>query len=226
MRWLFLFVLVLNFAYVGWELSRPEEVVSSPLANRNAPKIILLSEIGKDSVAEVVYESESVAGFVQGIEESVAIKRQCFTLGPFRDLEKLRAVTRGIKKYVVDASFRSHNEKEQAMFWVYLEPSEDFGKAKVLANHLKSKKVKDYFIVKKGPKLNAISLGHFREKNRAYDHAASMAKLGFKPEVEALFKDYTIYWLDYEVALGEIIPETTFDKYLSGKINRLVRDCS
>ena len=52
-----------------------------------------------------------------------------------------------------------------------------------------------------------------------------MAKLGFKPEVEALFKDYTIYWLDYEVALGEIIPETTFDKYLSGKINRLVRDC-
>ncbi|MDH5388815.1 MAG: hypothetical protein OEY06_10245 [Gammaproteobacteria bacterium] len=226
MRWLFLFVLVLNFAYVAWELSRPEEIVSIPLANRNAPKIILLSEIGKDSVAEVIYESEAAPESSQGADESIVVKRQCFTLGPFRDLEKLRAVTRGIKKYVVDASFRSHDEKEQAMFWVYLKPAGDYDKAKVLADRLKSKNVKDYFIVKKEPKLNAISLGHFREKNRAYDHAASMAKLGFKPEVEALFKDYTIYWLDYEVALGEIIPEITFEKYLSGKINRLVRDCS
>ena len=226
MRLLFLFVLVLNFAYVAWELSQPEKALDEPMADRNAPRIVLLSEIGQDSVAEVVDESEPVSESDQAIKDSAAVKRSCFTLGPFRDLEKLRALTRGIKEYVVDASFRSHDEKEQAMFWVYLKPAENYEKAKVLADRLKSKKVKDYFIVKSGPKLNAISLGHFREKNRAYDHAANMGKLDFSPEVEALFKDYTIYWLDYEVALGEIIPEAIFDKHLTGKINRLVRDCS
>ena len=86
--------------------------------------------------------------------------------------------------------------------------------------------MKDFFIVKSKPKINAISLGKFREKNRAYDHAANMKKLGFSPEVEVIFKDFTIYWLDYEVALGKIIPETIYDKHLTAKINRLVRDCS
>ncbi len=227
MRWLFLFVLVLNLAYAAWELSQLEKTVGVSLQDRNVPNIVLLSEIGQDSVAEVIDERESVSESEQAVkEESVAVKRNCFTLGPFRDLDKLRTVTRGIKEYVVDASYRIHQEKEQATFWVYLKPAADFSKAKVLADRLKSMEVKDYFIVKSEPKLNAISLGHFREKDRAYDHAASMSKLGFSPEVEVLFKDYTIYWLDYEVALDKIISERIYDKHLTAGINRLVRDCS
>jgi len=91
---------------------------------------------------------------------------------------------------------------------------------------LKKKKVKDYFIVGSGEKVNGISLGYFREKDRAYTHAERIKGLGFKPDVEPIFKTYTIYWLDYELASGKIIPEKIFDKHLTGKINRLLRDCS
>ena len=122
MRWLFLFVLVLNFSYVGWELSQPEEVLNVTKIDGNAPKIVLLSEIGKESVAVSAGKSESVSG---QREEVVAVKGNCYTLGPFNELDKLRAVTRGIKKYVVAASYRSHQEKEPAMFWVYLDPAKD-----------------------------------------------------------------------------------------------------
>lgn len=227
MRWLFLFVLALNFTYVVWELRQREDAVDVPVLEKNVPGIVLLSEIGQDSVALVeLAVSEPVSVSNQGMEAGVTVKSQCFTLGPFRDLEKLRAVSKGIKKYVADTSYRSNEEKEQATFWVYLKPVADYNRAKILAGQLKSMGVKDYFIVKSEPKINAISLGHFREKDRAYDHAASIGKLGFSPEVEVLFKDYTIYWLDYEVALSEIIPETLFDKHLNARINRLVRDCS
>lgn len=223
MRWLFIFVLVLNGVYVAWELVQLEEAVDTPLADRkNVPKIVLLNEIGKNSVAVIPDENDPAIEAGQ----SAAVKRSCYTLGPFRSLEKLRSVTRGIKEFVVDASYRSHQEKEPETFWVYLKPVADYDKAKVLADRLRSKKVKDFFIVKSKPKINAISLGKFREKNRAYDHAANMKKLGFSPEVEVIFKDFTIYWLDYEVALGKIIPETIYDKHLTAKINRLVRDCS
>jgi hypothetical protein len=223
MRWLFLFVLVLNLSYVGWELSQPEEVLNVIKADENVPKIVLLSEIGKESVAVSVGKSEPVSG---QREEVVAVKGSCYTLGPFNELNKLREVTRGIKKYVVAASYRSHQEKEPAMFWVYLEPAKDYSKAKVLADRLKRAKVKDYFIIKSEPKINGVSLGSFREKDRAYDHAKRITDLGFKPEVEVSFKDYTIYWLDYDVAAGKNIPEGIFDRYLSSKINHLVRDCS
>lgn len=225
MRWLFLFVLVLNITYVAWELSLPEEVLDKPMADRNVPRIVLLSEIGQESVAVIADDRSRLASDQSGVED-LALSGGCFTIGPFRDLEKLRAVTRGIKKYVTDASYRSHEEKEQAMFWVYLKPSENYNKAKALAERLKNMKVKDYFIISSGEQTNGISLGHFREKNRAYEHAKYVTSLGFSPEVEALFKDYTIYWLDYEVAAGMSIPGSVLDKHLTSMNNRLVRICS
>ncbi|MDH5611151.1 MAG: hypothetical protein OEY66_01660 [Gammaproteobacteria bacterium] len=225
MRWLFLFVLLLNIAYVSWELNRPEDVLEKPVVNRNAPKIVLLSEIGQESVAAI---SPDRSGVVPGQGENTGLSKGggCFTVGPFRDLERLRAVTRGIKKYVIDASYRSHEEKEPAMFWVYLKPVESYNKAKALSDQLKNMKVKDYFIINSGEQNNGISLGHFREKNRAYEHAKYISSLGFHPEVKALFKDYTIYWLDYEVTPGMSIPGSVLDKHLTSKNNRLVRNCS
>ena len=225
MRWLFLFVLVLNVAYVTWELNRSEEMPDEPVVDRNVPRIVLLSEIGQESVAVVTAEGSRLVSDQTGDME-IAESGGCFTIGPFRDLERLRAVTRGIKEYVVDASYRSHEEREQAMFWVYLKPAKNYDKAKDLAEQLKKMKVKDYFIIKSEPQTNGISLGHFREKNRAYEHAKYITSMGFSPEVEALFKEYTIYWLDYEVTPGMSIPGSVLDKHLTSKNNRLVRNCS
>jgi len=224
MRWLFLFVLVLNVAYVGWEMNQPKALVVVPVVNSDVPKIVLLSEIGQDSVAFSVASGKSTQSAPAQIDKE-PVGGGCYTLGPFRDMEKLRAVTRVIKKYVADASYRSHEEREQAMFWVYLNPAGSYSQARAITAKLKKKKVKDYFIISKEPKINGISLGHFSEKNRAYAHAEYITGLGFKPEVEALFKEYTIYWLDYEVIKGEVIPENVLDKHLTGKINRLVRAC-
>ncbi|MDT8452908.1 MAG: hypothetical protein RQ936_09235 [Gammaproteobacteria bacterium] len=224
MRWLFLFVLMLNIAYVGWELSQPEMVPAEPVVDRRVPGIVLLSEIGQESVAVSKSATERLPD--EGKKKAAAQEADCFTLGPFRELEKLRAVTRGIKKYVVAASFRSHEEREQERFWVYLPPAGSFSEAKELAGRLKKMRVNDYFIVKSGPQINAISLGHFAEKKRAYTHAERMTKLGLKPEVEILFKNYTIYWLDYEIASVTSIPDSVLAKHITGKINHLIRDCS
>ena len=224
MRWLFLFVLMLNVAYVVWEWSQPESSLDAPIIDKGVSRIVLLSEIGQESVAVLVTDNQAVSD--QSGKANVDVEGGCFTLGPFKKLEKLRAVTRGIKEYVVDASFRSREEKEQAMFWVYLDPLENYKEAKALADRLKKSQVKDYFIVNSGPKNNGISLGHFREKNRAYIHAGHIKGLGFEPKVETIFKTYTIFWLDYDVASGKSIPKNILDKHVTGKINRLVRDCS
>ena len=248
MRWLFLFVLLVNVVYVSWELSQSTDESAVPKASKDIPTIQLLSETGQatknptEEIAEMseLTPSSSVAS-TQAAKSAGDNKRpattttsaltksgadKCYTLGPFRELDNLREFTRAIKNYVVAASFRSREEQEQSMFWIYLEPAASLKEAQALGKQLEKMKVKDYYVINGGPQENGISLGHFKEKDRAYAHAESVKDLGFKPIVEPVFRSYTIYWLDYQVAANEVIPQSIFARYLTKKINRLDRSCS
>lgn len=235
MRWLFLFVLLVNVVYVSWELSQSTDGSTVRETSTDIPGIELLSEIGQ---ATRVMDEE-VAGAskpTQAVKPATSVAARpsfdqlgadrCYTLGPFRELDNLRNFTRAIKNYVISASFRSREEQEQSMFWVYLEPEASLRKAKVLGKRLKRMKIKDYYVINSGLHEKGISLGHFKGKDRAYAHAGQVKKLGFKPVVEPVFRSYTIYWLDYRVPVNKVIPRKIFTKRLTKKINLLDRSCS
>ena len=161
--------------------------------------------------------------------QSAQLEGGCFTLGPFRDLDKLRSLTREIKSYVTEADFRGKEERGQAIYWVYLTPEKSRKEAIETGKRLKSRKIKDFYIIRDGAKVNGISLGHFRNKTGAYGLAKKVTNLGFDVNVEPIFKSYTIYWLDYQLAEGVTIPEKIFDKYTTNtnkdKVTRLKREC-
>lgn len=150
----------------------------------------------------------------------------CYTLGPFSEMQTLRLVTREIKDYVVEASFRSREEQEQSMFRVFLKPVGSKQEAKALIKELVSNNIRDYFIITDGPNKNGISLGYFSSKRRAYSHADRVRKLGFDVIVEPVFRTYTIYWLDYRIKSGNEIPQQIFDDHLENSAQRLSRTCS
>ena len=156
-------------------------------------------------------------------------KESCFTLGPFRDLEKLRGLTREIKPYVVTTDFRGQEEQEQPLYWVYIKPEKNRKTAIETGKRLKAKKIRDFFVIREGEKNNGISLGYYRNKNGAYRLTKKVKKLGFDVTVEQVFKTYTIYWLDYQLASGTNIPEAIFEKYIKsakkGKVSQLKREC-
>jgi hypothetical protein len=280
MRWLFLFVLASNLAYIIWQISLPasDSYVAVQSLNNNVPPIVLLSELrNKDqpglddqvatqtprqsadiaadapSVAdqagaepvvavalveektpEIVPESESANEVPETVAGEAGPEKSshsggCYTLGPFRDLDTLRSLTREIKSYVVAADFRGREEKEQPLYWVYIKPEKNIEKAMEVGERLKANKIKDFYIIREGEKNNGISLGYFRNKDRAFRLAKKATKLGFAVQADPVFKTYTVYWLDYELAEGVSIPEAIFDKYIrSGKtdeVSRLGRDC-
>lgn len=149
----------------------------------------------------------------------------CYTLGPFSEMKTLRRVTRAIKDYVVEASFRSKEEQEQTMFRVYVRPVGSKQEAKALIKELVSNNIRDYFIISDGPNKNGISLGYFSSKGRAYRHADRVRKLGFDATAEPVFRSYTIYWLDYRIRSDSEIPPQIIDDYLENSAQRLSRDC-
>ena len=320
MRWLFLVVLFLNLAYIGWQTAR--SVTQSSYENvqplKNVRPIVLLSEVllseskqqadviataqisllqndeinkqqqelvspeensedppSQQQIVEAVEaetasvkkpeeikqpalssnEAREVAETVSDIEplktpdelqekplmsmdgqysarsqEGGAIqKARCFTLGPFRDLDKLRSLTREIKPYVVTTDFRGREEREQSLYWVYIQPEKNRKKAIETGKRLQAKKIKDFYVIREGEKIHGVSLGRFRNKNSAYRLAKKVKKLGFDVIVEPIFKSYTVYWLDYQLADGVDIPETLFEPYTQptkkGKVSRLSRSC-
>ncbi len=150
----------------------------------------------------------------------------CYTLGPFREMKTLRLVTREIKDYVVEASFRSREEQEQTMYRVFVRPAGSKQEAKVMTQELASKNIRDYFIITDGPNKNGISLGYFSDKVRAYRHADRARELGFDATAEPVFRTYTIYWLDYRIKSGNEIPQQIFDDHLENSAQRLSRTCS
>ena len=162
-------------------------------------------------------------------EDDVIQKASCFTMGPFRDLDKLRSLTREIKSYVVSTDFRGREEREQYLYWVYIQPEKNRKKAIETGKRLKAKKIKDFYVIREGEKIHGVSLGRFRNKNSAYGLAKKAKKLGFDVIVEPMFKTYTIYWLDYQLASGVNIPEALFEQYTQttkkGKVSRLSRSC-
>ena len=288
MRWLFLLLLVMNLAYVSWELSRerPQQARKNALPKGVAP-IVLLSEVagapkqadaakaaradaqaattakaqpdmlaaqpgpGDDPAPAAQAEADRPAlqaalldagapsadpdsqrGSEMSAETPVSPPSAvipagdlCYTLGPFKEMKTLRVVTREIKDYVVEASFRSKEEQEQTMFRVLIRPVGSKQEAQALIKELDSKKIRDHFIITEGPSKNAISLGYFSSKSRAYRHADRVRKLGFDAYAEPVFRSYTIYWLDYRIKAGEQIPQRIFDEYLQRSAQRLSRDC-
>lgn len=270
MRWLFLFVLFLNLAYIAWEMNKPSP---GPYAYvkpvNNAQSIVLLSELNRQQPDEVpqdqaeelssqqagnehdgsvpidsaqvdstqvdsAYDGSSVTETVLLSPNVPPVQPQkkndgCFTLGPFRELGMLRGLIREIKSYVVTVDFRGSEVKEPSLYWVYIKPKQNHKKAIATGNRLKANKIKDYFIIRKGEKINGISLGYFKNKNGAQRLHAKVKKLGFNVVLESVFKSHTVYWLDYQVSDGMTIPDAVFNKYINAakkdEIKRLQRDC-
>lgn len=207
------------------DVSEPSEIATTTVM-----------EAGLDEPADIVNEPsaeaplEPYAGQQPDMRnetptDQLAGEDSCYTLGPFRELDELSAITQAIKNYVVDTSFRSRDEMEQSMFSVLLESTGSMKKARALSKELVSKNVKDYFIISSGANKYGISLGHFREKARAYRHAQHVRDLGFDPVVEPVFRSHTIYWLDYRMEAGKEIPPKVFEDRLPESVNRLDRPC-
>ncbi len=149
----------------------------------------------------------------------------CYTLGPFRKLDKLREITRELKSDVLEASFRSSEERERSLFWVYLKPEADLKSAKNTTRMLRNKKIRDSYIIAEGKNRFGISLGHFRDKSRAYGLRDKVARLGFNPVVEPVFRSYTIYWLDYKTVAGSRLNALLKSGKLDKSISQFDRKC-
>ena len=237
MRILLVFIIILNLLYAGWEYLSPAVVnnVIPPMAD-NLKTLELLHEVKTAESPDVetglgleIKNNEVKSGSIVDIDVDSGLKAvdavSCYTLGPFKDESIMRQLRESIAEYVTDISVRKRQESEKHRYWVYVPAMPDRKQARLVAKKLRQKKVNDFYIVLSGDAKNSISLGHFREPKHANRRMKRVVDLGFKVEINVIYRDYDIYWLDYQVETVNGAPGFSVDEYISDGVSQLFRAC-
>ncbi len=170
-------------------------------------------------------ESEAVAQVVETVEVEFQPSESCYTLGPFRDKEIMEQLRDSLSQQVADVSMRKRTESEKHRYWVYIPAAGGRKGAKRVAQQLRDRQVKDFYIVLKGEQRNSVSLGHFREQKHANRRLKRINDLGFGVELKVVYRDYDVYWLDYSVIASEQGPSFEVAEYQSEGVSQISREC-
>ena len=239
MRILLIFIIILNLLYAGWQYlsptgiagvvaPMPEGLKTLELLRENKANEIVSNETALQRVLSRKAEKKDVsvslpAGKKLGSDKSKLVS--CYTLGPFKDENIMQQLRESIAEYVTDLSVRKRQESEKHRYWVYMPALSSRKQAKLMAKKLREEQLNDFYIVLSGNAKNSISLGHFRDPKHANRRMKQLVDLGFKAEINVIYREYDIYWLDYQVIMLEGELGFSVDEYISDGVSQLVREC-
>jgi len=228
MKLFFVFLLILNLLFAGWQYLQPMKYkpLVKPLSV-DLEQLELLAEVKenppviKSETTELIIETQEI------IDTSVPVDDDlCYTLGPFKDEETLQQVQGALSEKVLDVAVRKREERRQHRYWVYLPAFESRAKAIEVSKKLAQKNIKDYYIVRSGNLDKGISLGHFKEKSYADRRVKNLKKQGFDANIEVIYRNFNIFWLDYRLADKQNESTDYINEFMLGDVTILDRDCN
>jgi hypothetical protein len=122
----------------------------------------------------------------------------CYSLGPFPDPAAARVFADELAAADIDYRLQARETTVSGGWWVYLGPLDSRQAAQDLTVRLADAGITDFYIVPGGEFRNAISLGVFRESDRAQGQAARARNLGLTPVVRERQLTESAFWLDFE----------------------------
>ena len=189
MRWLLFAVLLLNMAYFAWlkqlEVAGEVGAVAEPVTDVKALRLLSEGEIKNTPVVAVLERDDS----------------GCWLVGPFQDLVAANVIKERLLNLSLTIKFISQKVQVDKEYWVYIPPLPDRASAINLLRELQSKGV-DSFVVSEGKYKHSISLGVFREKERADRVAAKRKEEGYKAVIQLKTKELNQYWALYNEKLN------------------------
>jgi len=236
MRLFLIFVILLNLLYAAWQYLSPA-VTSDyiPPLPDNLKTLELLRETREvvDPVAEgqnkdlPENEMESAVDSAPVELESVVVEdvASCYTLGPFKDKEIMQQLKISLSEHVDGMTVRKLRDSEKHRYWVYIPSLGTRKRARDMVERLRSSKIKDFYIILNGDARNGVSLGHFKEQVHANRRFKKVKSLGFDAEIKVIYRDFDVYWLDYENSKKQSGEEFSIEEYVTEGVSQLERQC-
>jgi hypothetical protein len=217
MRILFLFLLLMNLLFFGWQSWYPQQTVvaADPLpAGLSSIKLMREAEAGSHSQKDEIVQ----------VEESQPDSKTCHTLGPFEDEQIVEELKQKLQANTTQLTVRVIQESQLHRYWVYQKVSNN-EEALAVSRSLVQQNISDYYIMTSGVDKK-VSLGHFKEKAYAERREQQLRQLGFPVETEVVYHYFKLYWLDYALlATQRDQVKDLITPYLINEISILNREC-
>jgi len=204
MRWIFISLVVINLAYLGYQFSLPQVTVQSDsvvVAVNDAKPIRLLSEIKAKQALPL---------------QKTAKQSLCWAVGPY--LLGLDAKNMQSRMLALDIS--AYQDKRSVVVktesWVYLPPLANKKMALRKLKELQKRKI-DSFVITEGELANGISLGLFSQQESVDRLLEKLAKKKIVAQVKPLERKRDHIWLMAPINKRAPIDEKTRQSLLEGK---------
>jgi len=196
MKWIIYTLLLANLGFGLWHYRSVElNSVQAPVDDDNL-RLVLLKE----------YLAQQEQASVDGPLSTEPTAARCNTLGPFKKKKTANAIRKELVSLGISAERRMSKDNTRKGFWVLIPPESSRKKARAHVSDLKSKNVKDYFLVVTGAQANAVSLGVFSRSDLAQKRYDEIKALGFKIKIRQVDLPLREYWLDWPQE-QQLLPE-------------------
>jgi hypothetical protein len=218
MKWLFLFVVLVNAAFMSWHSfiqDKPQQVKESIYGPPVSERIHLLSE--ESAVTEQDYNAgvtsnETLEDALNKVADQM-VRDEPDVFCPRIEVERQEDKVQ-ITKVLADFGW-AYQEKEvpgkRAKFWLYVAAPETPEKANQIVKDLKSKSI-DSFVINRAEMKNRISLGLYSSIDRANQAKERIEKLsGYSVDIYEHMRNVSLQQID----VGQPIDEKDWEQFVS-----------
>ncbi len=102
--------------------------------------------------------------------------------------ESKKAAVNWLNQQAIPGEIQKIEQAEPGSYLVFIPAAENYAQAKQTVNKLQEKGIKDFWLFRKGPMKNAISLGLFIKQQRAENLARQLQSKGIDVKIETRYK--------------------------------------
>jgi hypothetical protein len=199
MRWIFISLVLANFAYFGFQYLSAEKVGEKSAEKAElkrgdgdlGQKLVMLSEVQESELKQLLAAKERLL-LSEG--EKVDGDRLCTLVGPFDALLSAEYFSERLLSLDIVANVEQVEVPGHEGFWVYQEAQLSRKAALRRLYEFQAKGV-DSYIIPRGELENGISFGIYPSEEEAQLRRQEIADLGFDAEIKAAERSFEEIWL-------------------------------
>ncbi len=184
MRWMFLWLVVLNLFYYVWHQQQ------APL---RVTEIAPLN-MAQDSKRDIRLLSESSAPPRREVAKVQPVEAVCLFLGSFELMADASAVEQRLLSLDIQSRVQSMDAAAGVDYWVYLPPLASRQASLRQLRELQARKI-DSYIITQGDLANGISLGIFPRSDSAQSVMQRLRDAGYEPSLRELTRAHRSFWV-------------------------------
>ena len=221
MKWVVACLVVLNAAFLVWQLGRDRPValsdVPEPAVRKSAMvnRLLLVSELDQGVLRQRLgAQPPSTAPAPSGggapdaqptsppaapgpsaaaVPESDV---QCYTVGPLDSADDISALSDWFAAQGSEAKLRTDERREVVSTWVFVPPFESRAAADARVREMQAANIDDIYVIPRGDMANAISLGLYSQEESLQRRIGELERHGFSPSVLPRYRTVTASWFD------------------------------